>query len=301
VSFRVEESFMALFRNFRPDLTSLASRFAHSSWLDGPAKALHAAGEPVFGADGPPLLKDALYGTWLGHPLHPPMTDLPIGFWMSSAVLDLAGKEKAADITLGLGTVGALGAAVTGYAQWHDLQEMTAPRRLGVLHAMLNVTATGCYGLSWWLRRREQRSAGIAFSTAGLAIATGSAMIGGDLSFRLGIGVSRVAFEEPSGKWKPVADDADLEPGVMRRVETSFGPLVLLKDGETILAASATCTHVGGPLDEGELEGSCVTCPWHGSVFDLRDGRLVHGPATAPLHAFETRVNEGKVEVRLTA
>ncbi len=292
---------MALFSNFRPDLTSLTSRFAHVPWLDGPAKALHAAGEPLFGAGGPRLHKDALYGTWLGHPLHPPLTDLPIGFWTSSALLDLAGKKEASDLMLELGTVSALGAAASGYAQWHDLQEMTAPRRLGVLHAMLNGTATACYGVSWFLRRRDQRSAGMVFSTAGLALATGSAMIGGDLSFRLGIGVSRVAFEEPSGKWKPVADEADLEPGVMHRVEASFGPLVLLKDGETILATSATCTHVGAPLDEGEVDGTCVTCPWHGSVFDLRDGRLVHGPATAPLHAFETRVNDGKVEVRFTA
>jgi nitrite reductase/ring-hydroxylating ferredoxin subunit/uncharacterized membrane protein len=292
---------MPMFRDVRPDLTSLTSRFARVSWFDNPAKKLHAAADPLFGAGGPPRLKDALYGTWLGHPLHPPMTDLPIGFWTSSAVLDIAGKKKASDLMLGLGTVSALGAAATGVAQWHDLQEMEAPRRLGVLHAMLNGTATACYGLSWWLRRRRQRSAGIAFSTAGLALATGSAMIGGDLSFRLGIGVSRVAFEEPSGKWKPVADETDLEPGVLRRVETSFGPLVLLRDGEAILAASATCTHVGGPLDEGELDGTCVTCPWHGSVFDLQDGRLVHGPATAPLHAFETRVNQGKVEVRSTA
>ena len=64
-------------------------------------------------------------------------------------------------------------------------------------------------------------------------------------------------------------------------------------------AAAATCTHVGGPLDEGERDGTCVQCPWHGSVFDLRDGRVIHGPATSPIRAYETRISEsGQVEVR---
>ena len=107
---------------------------------------MHAVNDAILGENGSPPLKDALYGTWLGHPFHPLMTDLPIGFWTSSAVLDLAGEERASDLMLGFGTVSALGAAATGFAQWHDVQEMEAPRRLGTLHAMLNVSATACYG-----------------------------------------------------------------------------------------------------------------------------------------------------------
>ena len=291
---------MVIARQARLNLANVTERLVPSqSWLDKPAAALHKAFDPVLGPNGVPVVKDALYGTWLGHPLHPMLTDLPIGFWTSSFVFDVVGQKKAADLTLKLGTVSAVGTAVSGVAQWHDLQEMKEPRRIGVLHAMLNVAATTCYGVSWLLRDRKSRSAAVAFSTAGMGLATAGGLVGGDLSYRLGIGVSRVAFEEPSRKWQAVAGVTDLEDGLLTRVEGKAGPVVLLKVGETILAASATCTHVGGPLDEGERDGTCVQCPWHGSVFDLRDGHVVHGPATAPLHAYETRVTGDKVEVRL--
>lgn len=290
---------MVIARRTRLTLANLTERLAPSlAWLDKPAAALHKAFDPILGANGVPAVKDALYGTWLGHPLHPMMTDLPIGFWTSSMVCDVAGKKKAADLMLQLGTVSAVATAVTGVAQWHDLQEMKEPRRVGMLHAMLNVAATSCYGVSWGLRNQQARSSAQVFSSAGFALATAGGLLGGDLSYRLGIGVSRVAFEEPSRKWRSVAAVTDLEDGVLKRVEGKAGPIVLLKDGDTILAASATCTHVGGPLDEGERDGTCVQCPWHGSVFDLRDGHVVHGPATAPIHAYETRVSGDQVEVR---
>jgi nitrite reductase/ring-hydroxylating ferredoxin subunit/uncharacterized membrane protein len=290
---------MVIARRTRLNLANVSERLVPSlTWLDKPAAALHKAFDPILGANGVPIVKDALYGTWLGHPLHPVLTDLPIGFWTSSMVFDVVGKKKAADLMLKLGTVTAVGTAVTGVAQWHDLQEMKEPRRVGMLHALLNVAATSCYGVSWALRSQRARSAAKVFSTTGFALATGGGLLGGDLSYRLGIGVSRVAFEEPSGRWRAVDAVTDLEDGVLKRVESKAGPIVLLKDGDVIHAASATCTHVGGPLEEGERDGACVTCPWHGSVFDLRDGHVVHGPATTPLHAYETRVANEKVEIR---
>ncbi len=270
-------------------------------WLDKPAAALHKVYEPVFGERGIPILKDALYGTWLGHPLHPAVTDVPIGCWTSSLILDIAGMEKGADITLKVGTISALGAALTGVAQWHDLQNLEEPRRLGTLHAMLNITATALYAASWVLRARGARPAGIALSLTGYGLASISATLGGDLSYRLGIGVSRVAFDEPSPEWRDALPASGLVDGALTRVEVEGEAIVLLKDGETILAASATCTHVGGPLDEGDRDGTCVTCPWHGSAFDLSDGRVIHGPATSPLHAYRTRVENGTVQVSAAA
>ncbi len=270
-------------------------------WLDKPAAALHKVYEPVFGERGIPILKDALYGTWLGHPLHPAVTDVPIGCWTSSLILDIAGMEKGADITLKVGTISALGAALTGVAQWHDLQNLEEPRRLGTLHAMLNITATALYAASWVLRARGARPAGIALSLTGYGLASISATLGGDLSYRLGIGVSRVAFDEPSPEWRDALPASGLVDGALTRVEVEGEAIVLLKDGETILAASATCTHVGGPLDEGDRDGTCVTCPWHGSAFDLSDGRVIHGPATSPLHAYRTRIENGTVQVSAAA
>lgn len=292
---------MVIAHRTRLKLSTLSEHLVSSMpWLDKPASKMHAAWNPLFGPDGPATIKDALYGTWMGHPLHPVMTDLPIGFWTSSAALDAAGMHRGADLTLKLGTISALGTAVTGYAQWHDLQNLEAPRRLGALHAMLNVAATACYGASWMLRSRGSRTPGIAFSTTGLAIVAVSGLLGGDLSYKLGIGVSRVAFNDPEGEWTPVIAAADLEDGRLTRVENGDDPLVMLKDGDAIYAASVTCTHVGGPLDEGERSGTCVTCPWHGSEFDLRTGEVVHGPATSPLYAYETRVTGGQVEIRNT-
>jgi len=273
---------------------------ATAPWLDDLAAGIHAIWDPLLGPDGPSGLKDALYGTWLGHPLHPAVTDIPIGLWSASALLDAAGMEYGADLTLKAGTLGALAAAVTGVAQWHDLQNDEEPRRLGTLHAAMNVGATTLYGLSWVLRDTDSRKAGIAASAAGLGLASLAALVGGDLSFRLGVGVSRVAFETPPTDWTSVIALDGLEDGTLTRVEPDgIEPLVLLRQGDAVLAASATCTHVGGPLDEGEVQGTCVTCPWHGSVFDLANGQVVDGPATSPLHAFETRIHEGDVQVRV--
>jgi len=278
-------------------LRTLPDRLAELAWLDKVAGNMRKVYDPVLGEKGPVGLKDALNGTWLGHPLHPAMTDVPIGCWTSSLILDIAGVEKGADILLKAGTISALGTAATGAAQWQDLND-EAPKRLGALHATLNVTATGLYGISWVLRSNGSRPAGIAFSTTAYAIASLSALIGGDLSYRLGIGVNRVAFEQPVDDWTDAMPVTELGDGTLQRAEIDGEAVVLLRDGERVLAASATCTHVGGPLDEGELDGTCVTCPWHGSVFDLKDGAVIHGPATSPLHAYETRVLNGMVQVK---
>lgn len=267
-------------------------------WLDVPAGALKTLFEPILGHQAPRSLRDFLYGTWLDEPLHPPMTDLTVGGWTMSMICDVLGYEEASDITLKIGTVSALGTALSGAAQWFDLQEMEEPRRLGTLHALMNTAALGLCASSWVMRERGNRDTAIAVAWTGYSIATASAWIGGHLSFRLGIGVDRQAFEEPSAEWTDVAALVDLPDGELSRVETEGIPVVVLREGNTIYAAAATCPHVGGPLDEGERDGTCVTCPWHGSVFDLRDGRLVHGPATAPLHPYEARVEGDRVMLR---
>ncbi len=137
----------------------LTDRLVALPWLDKVAASLHRTFDPLLGENGPALVKDALNGTWLGHPVHPALTDIPVGCWTSSMILDIAGAQRGADITLKVGTIGALSAAITGAAQWQDLQEMKAPRRLGALHAVLNVTATGCYAASWVLRNKGFRPA----------------------------------------------------------------------------------------------------------------------------------------------
>jgi nitrite reductase/ring-hydroxylating ferredoxin subunit/uncharacterized membrane protein len=281
-------------------MSRILSRLSKTSpWLDKAADALKTISTPIVGPDAPKPLKDALYGVWLGHPLHPSFTDIPVGSWTMTAVFDLAGQERAADTTLKIGVLGALGSAVTGIAQWYDLQNQEEPRRLGALHATMNTAALGLYLASWRMRANGDREAGVATALAGYAIAGTSAWIGGHLSFALGIGVSRNAFEQPPSKWRTALPEAELVEGQLKKVDVRGNQVALLKQGDRIHATSNTCTHVGGPLDEGELKGTCVTCPWHGSEFDLRDGSVVHGPATSHLTTYETRVSDGNVQIRL--
>ena len=279
--------------------TKLSDRLVEATpWLDPVAKAMKKAYAPLVGQQGPRPVRDALYGTWLGHPLHPAIVTLPIGFWTSTLVFDVTGHEQAADLCVGLGLLSAVGAATTGAAQWQDSGTDAAPYRLGALHALLNIGATALYAASWLRRKQGDRTSGVILAATGLAVANASAWIGGDLSYVLGIGVSRTAFEKPPLDWIDVLADADLVDGKPQRVEADGVPVMLLRQGDDVFAIAATCTHLGGPLDEGEIDGDTVTCPWHGSVFCVRDGALRHGPATVAQTAYDVRVANGRIAVR---
>lgn len=268
-------------------------------WLDRAAGVLQAVGEPIAGESAPRKLKDALVGTWFGHALHPAVVIAPIGLWTSSVVLDVAGEERAADLTLSLGLLSAGGAAATGIAQWQDAAKNLKPRRLGALHASLNTVATGIFVGSLVARRKGARAEGRALSLLGMAVAGASSHLGGSLSYELGIGVDHAAFEEPPTDWTDVAALADLPDGAPIQVDAAGVPVLLIRRGEKITAIGNTCPHLGGPLHEGEIDGDCVRCPWHDSVFRLDDGALVHGPAANPVDAYQVRVVNGQVSIRV--
>jgi nitrite reductase/ring-hydroxylating ferredoxin subunit/uncharacterized membrane protein len=270
-------------------------------WLDSIAATMEQAFNPVLGQDAPRGPRDFLYGTWLGHSLHAAVIPVPVGSWSATMLFDLMREERAADLTLGLGLVGAVGAAVTGAAQWQDTTNEEAPRRLGALHAVLNVAATSLMAGSWLLRQQGRRRSGVTLSTLGLGVNLASAWLGGELAYELGIGVNHAAFEKPPSKWTDVAAVRGLADGKPRRVEVDGTPVFLLRQGDRIRAIGATCPHLGGPLDEGPIEGDTVTCPWHGSVFSLDDGALIHGPAMMPVAAYEVRVKDGRIAIRANA
>lgn len=270
-------------------------------WLDDVAKSMEKLFEPVLGQEAPHEPRDFLYGTWLGHPLHPAVVTIPLGAWSAAAVLDLLGEAHAADLLVGLGLAGAVGSAVTGAAQWQDTTNDVGARRLGTLHALLNVAATGLMAGSLLMRGQGRRGAGHALSTAGLGISAAAAWLGGDLAYDLGIGVDHAAFEKPPAKWKDVAALDDLQEGKPLRVQAGSAPILLLRRGNRIQAIGATCTHLGGPLDKGKIDGNTVTCPWHASDFCLDDGAVIHGPATVPVVAYEVKVESGRVSVRANA
>ncbi len=74
--------------------------------------------------------------------------------------------------------------------------------------------------------------------------------------------------------------------------------LVSRSKGGQVCVIANSCTHRGGPLNEGERESNVVTCPWHGSQFDLCSGEVLRGLVREPQQHFEGRLREGKIEVR---
>lgn len=279
------------------------------SWLDSLANPLQNWLLSFFGQPGSRRrkLKDALNGTWFGHPLHPALTDVPLGAWSVTLVLDTLwltgeseGTASGADIALVLGLLGAGGAAVTGVTDWSDLD--STDRRVGLLHGLLNVGIAGIYLTSSFLRLGGKRRAAIALSTTGYLTSLFSAYLGGELAFAKGIGVNHDAWEGGSDAFVAVMKEQDLPENQLVRVDAAGIPAVLFRQGDSLYTIGAVCTHLAGPLDEGSIVaggvGPVVQCPWHASQFSLCDGRVITGPAVYAEPNFAVRVRNGQIELR---
>lgn len=277
-------------------LHGLAQRAEEAASLDGPAERVARAVTRIV---PPGAVKDTLSGTWLGHPLHPVLTDLPIGLWMSAVVLDLAGGERGrggAETLTGAGILAALPTALAGASDLADTAG--APRRVGVVHAAMNSAALAAFTASWAARRRGRYGAGVAFGLAGSAALAAGGFLGGHLVYGQGVGVDQTVYEPLPEEWTPLATEDDLEDGRPVKADVAGTDAVVVRRGGRISALANRCNHRGGPLDEGQLDGDCIVCPWHASVFRLDDGEVVAGPAAARQPALEVRVAGGKVDAR---
>lgn len=280
---------------------NLAVRIERIEALDGIADALGNAVKKLIPAGS---LKDLLSGTWLGHPLHPLLTDIPIGSFTSATLVDLIGGRRAQPVANLLATVGVLSAAPTAAAGLSDWSDTDGPgRRVGVVHAAANVVGIGFYAASISARRRGKRLSATAWGLMGMGTMSLGGYLGGHLTLVRGIGVNRTLTESPSTDWALAISDDELVDGKPLVVDVADVPTLLYKSGGTRCALSNRCTHAGGPLNEGEFyesadAGPCVKCPWHHSVFSLRDGSVVHGPAAVPEPSYDVRVSDGKIEIR---
>jgi nitrite reductase/ring-hydroxylating ferredoxin subunit len=239
-------------------------------------------------------VKDGLSGTWLGHPLHPLLTDVPVGAWAAAAVLDLVGSE-AADGAIAVGLAAVPATAAAGLADWSELQGKA--QRVGVAHGVANVTASTLYLLSLRARRRGRRGRGKVLALLGFAAVGAGGFLGGHLTFRRAIGVDQTFDHQGPDDWTDVLGAGVLAEGRPVVARAGDDDVVLVQDGE-LRALADRCSHLGGPLHEGEVEGGCITCPWHQSTFRLDDGSVVHGPATAPQPRYDTQVADGRVRLR---
>ena len=246
----------------------------------------------------PRELKNLLHGTWLGHPLHPVLTDIPIGAWTAAMVLDALQLEDAADAMVGLGLLGAVGSAITGLTDWSETDDRA--KKVGVVHAALNIVSTSLYTASYFMRKSGRRQAGVSTSMIAYAIASGAAYLGGHLVFgeQIGIDHTATADSKKPEKFTKVMPADDLRENKLTYAEADGVGIVLVKRGEDIFALSNTCPHLGGPLAEGKLVGDAIQCPWHKSELALDDGHVVNGPTTFPARCFEVRVRAGQIEVR---
>lgn len=281
---------------------AIIERISSLDALDAPARALARQWRKLL---SPGAVKDLLSGTALGHPLHPLLTDLPIGTWTSATMLDLAGgrdSDRAAQVLIAIGIVAAVPTAVTGWTDWADSEPASDEiRRIGIVHAVSNIGALALYSASLAARRRGDRGAGVVLGMVGAGALGAGGWLGGDLAYARGVGVDQTAFDSGPADWTAVLDASMLVENRPAHATLAGRELMVLRRNGAIHALDDRCSHRGGPLHEGELVGDCIECPLHGTRFSLQDGSLERGPATYPQPAFEARERDGRVEVRVAS
>jgi nitrite reductase/ring-hydroxylating ferredoxin subunit len=285
-----------------PGPAALARRLEDAGALDRATDTLRGAVRRGLATRG---RADTLHGVWLGQPVHPALTGLPVGFWTSAAVLDLVpGAQRASKVLIALGLAGTVPAAATGLADWSCLHR--EQQRVGLAHAASSAGASAFFAASL-VARSTGRDGGRLLALGGLAVLGAGTYLGRHLSYPMGAGASHaepVAHLAPLG-WHDLCRLYDLPDGRLARRQLGYLSLVVLRQGSHVLALADRCAHLGGPLHQGTFttagDRPCVTCPWHASTYDLASGAVVHGPATARQPAFETRlVPGGLVQVRPT-
>jgi nitrite reductase/ring-hydroxylating ferredoxin subunit/uncharacterized membrane protein len=247
-------------------------------------------------------VKDFLNGTWLGHPVHSALTDVPIGGLTVALVLDIIGQPVGADVALLVSVLAMLAAAVTGFADYTDT-DGTARMRATV-HSTLMVVSLILFAISLVIRAGNppDRTVATVLLVAGYLIVSASAAVGGDLVYLIGTHVNRHAWRGGGAKWVPLdlGDLADIPEGGPTKAKAGPNTLILMRTGDTVLALHETCAHAGGPLSEGRIVDGCIECPWHGSRFRLENGHVARGPSMYDQPVYESRKSDTGWEVRRT-
>lgn len=269
------------------------------NWTAGVMEGFYRA----LGAPGK-RLQDFLNGSWLGHPLHPLLTDVVVGGFTMLVVFDLWSLIFGADfgdaslVILGVSILAGLGTIISGLTDFKDTATGDE-RNVTTLHGYTNVLAIVVYIVAFFIRLGDGQATGQVLSVIGYLIISTGAFIGGHVVFKYGYMVNFNAFSKGrrAKEFTPIL--AAVELAEATPTKASLGPtaLVLVRRGDVVYALKETCSHAGGPLSEGTLDGDAIVCPWHASQFRLSDGAVKHGPASTRQISYRARINDGQVEV----
>lgn len=272
------------------------SRLERAQVLDRPAAVVRDAVQRVLRRR---RLGDALHGVWLGHPLHPGLAQVALGSFLGAGLIDaVGGGRRESTGLLAVGVAAAVPTAASGWADWAVAHE--DQQRVGLVHAAVNGVAVACCAAALVVRARG--GSGRLLSVAGALVSSVGGLLGGHMSFRQALGANHaedVAHIGPED-WTDLGPlDAVPEDEPVRREAGAVAVLVVRRGGRTTVLADR-CPHLSAPLSDGELDGDTIVCPWHASSFRLDDGCVVHGPATAPVPRFESRVSpDGTLQARV--
>ena len=242
-------------------------------------------------------------GRWVGHPLHPALSDLPVGLWTAATVLDVTDRSPApgpgldaAGMVSAVGIVASCATALTGLTDWTVSDEQD--RRVGLFHGLLNTAALGLQGVSLGARVTGHRGTARALGAASLTVTAAAAYLGGHLVFTKGVMVNRVGWAVGPRRWARALPEADLPDDSPVAVEAEGRQILLYRHDGSLYAIDNICSHAGGLLSRGTVADLTVTCPLHGSRFALADGSVRRGPAHQPQPVLRTRIRNGWIEVR---
>ena len=281
----------------------LIRKIEQQEWMKPAEEGIQSFLHKIFRLRGGRHAKNFLHGTWIGDPLHVILTDIPIGAWTAAIAfdaLDSLGSHRAyragADGAVAVGLVGAIGAAAAGATDWQDID--SPARRIGLVHGLLNVASVVLFGGSLWARRSRDRTSARGLAALGFLVSLAAARLGGELIYAHKIGVDHAPSEKLPEEFTPLLSESELEDRKPVRAEHNGTPILLVRLGSQLYALAETCSHLGGPLSEGKLDGDVIECPWHGSRFSIRDGHVIDGPSVHDQPCLEVRVRDGQVEVR---
>jgi nitrite reductase/ring-hydroxylating ferredoxin subunit/uncharacterized membrane protein len=269
------------------------------------------------------MVKSLLQGKLFGHPVHPALAHFPIGLFLLSLLLDLLGAlsndpllVRAANYAMASGLGMALIAAIPGLVDYIDIRQDHPAKKVGTLHLVLNLVAVVLFVINLWLR--SQMAEGeitpalpLLLSVVGVGIILYSGYLGGGMVYNDGIAVGRHRreAETPDKTIRVKADRSDgyavvgpletLKDGSSLRAEINGHVMAIVRMKDQVYAFQEFCTHRFGPLSEGSIHGENVECPWHGSCFDMRTGKVTQGPAKVDLKTYEVKIDNGQIMVRI--